>query len=111
MPLCDSGTPRRALRQAPAEGLEGAYDALEGYQPGGGGLYDRTLVDIDLDPGGGEGGTLQAWIYHVEDAKVYGEPVPGGDWCLFVDPAHYSRADLTPPGPPRAAGGSRASAS
>jgi hypothetical protein len=120
--------------QVPQSGLEGAYDNLEGYVPGGKGFYDRTLVDVLLDPpsgydeggsggedgdeaaavvrggisdgpgdnagdetggGGGEGErVLRTWIYHIEDPSSHGEPVPRGDWCLFLDPRHYARRDL-----------------
>lgn len=60
-------------------GLEGAYDSLEGYRGKGHpyNFYDRTEVPIVMD----DGSEITAWIYHIDE--VTGPQVEHGDWCKY----------------------------
>jgi gamma-glutamylcyclotransferase (GGCT)/AIG2-like uncharacterized protein YtfP len=49
------------------------FDALEGYVPGEGGLYERVLVPVEIT-----GKTVLAWTYRMERAA--GVYLSGGRW-------------------------------
>lgn len=50
-----------------------ALDALEGYVPGEGGLYERVLVPVEV-----ASEAVVAWTYRMERAA--GVYLPGGRW-------------------------------
>lgn len=56
-------------------------DRIEGYRPGGG-LYDRTVVNVQLSDAGGAagGGTVPAIMYFQHAVAVEAVEVPQGDW-------------------------------
>lgn len=62
------------------EGLEGAYDCLEGCygQDHTANFYNRTPIEIEMD----SGETLTAWIYHI-DTDYPDRVVDSGDWCTY----------------------------
>lgn len=63
------------------DGLEGAYDMLEGYPS----FYNRTIIPIVMD----NGDTLDAWIYHIDEEQSV--LVESGDWCSHKGLEGYSR--------------------
>lgn len=58
--------------QAPVDGMEGAYDMLEGYPS----FYNRTEIPVLLE----DGTEVMAWIYHIDEEQPY--LVKSGDWCV-----------------------------
>lgn len=68
-----------------AEGLRGAYDALEGHHGNDSPhtFYKRTEVPVILD----SGEEVTCWIYHIDEQT--GPLVEHGDWCLHKDPGYY----------------------
>lgn len=66
------------------EGLEGAYDMLEGHHGNDNPhtFYKRTQVRVDLN-----GEEVMAWIYHIDE--VTGPRVEHGDWCVHKDGKEY----------------------
>lgn len=63
--------------EAPVDGLEGAYDMLEGHNPDSpeGGFYNRTQVPVTLE----DGRSVMAYIYHIDVEQS--ELIESGDWC------------------------------
>lgn len=49
-------------------------DRLEGFRPGGGGLYERSLVPVQVD----DEKIVSAWIYHMRACA--GVRIHGGRW-------------------------------
>lgn len=73
--------------EVPMEGLTGAYDCLEGYNPRNpqAGFYNRSEIEVVLD----NGDRLTAWVYHIDEEQP--EAVLSGDWCTFNDPSYYEQ--------------------
>lgn len=73
--------------EAPKEGLTGAYDMLEGYNPNSpeDGFYNRTQIEVKLD----DGTFVNAWIYHIDEDQGDSNRVESGDWCLHNDANYY----------------------
>jgi gamma-glutamylcyclotransferase (GGCT)/AIG2-like uncharacterized protein YtfP len=57
-------------------------DRYEGYQPGGKGLYDRRLVEIDR----GGAVSVEAWVYFMQKAHPHMRWIRSGDWTDVVNP-------------------------
>lgn len=57
--------------EAPVDGMEGAYDMLEGYPS----FYNRTQIPVTLE----DGRSVMAWIYHIDTEQS--ELIESGDWC------------------------------
>ena len=66
-------------------GLEGAYDALEGYHGNDNPhtFYKRTQVPVVLD----SGEEVMCWIYHIDEQT--GPLVEDGDWCIHKNGEDY----------------------
>jgi gamma-glutamylcyclotransferase (GGCT)/AIG2-like uncharacterized protein YtfP len=59
--------------QVTQDGLEGPYDALEGYP----GFYNRTKILVKMY----NDDLVEAWIYHIDEAQP--NVVESGDWVEF----------------------------
>lgn len=62
------------------DGVEGAYDMLEGHRGNDNPhtFYKRTPIEVVLD----SGETVTAWIYHIDEEQD--ELVESGDWSLYL---------------------------
>lgn len=65
--------------EAPISGMEGAYDALEGFyeKDSPQNFYNRSIIEIELD----NGDRLDAWIYHIDEEQP--TLVESGDWVEY----------------------------
>lgn len=70
------------------QGLEGAYDMLEGHHGNDNPhtFYKRTQIQVTLD----SGEEVTAWIYHIDEQT--GPLVEGGDWCVHKNGEGYYEA-------------------
>lgn len=82
--------PRNPIRvevyRTTQEGLEGAYDCLEGCYGHNDqrNFYNRTLVPVLLD----SGEQVECWIYHI-DNDYPERVVDSGDWSVFKNGSDY----------------------
>ena len=69
-------------------------DEIEGYEPRGGGLYERAVVDVRLE----DGETVQAYVYHRPGCNR-STPVSSGDWLLRGHDAKAKEQQAMAPSP------------